>query len=56
MTRILVVALLGVALTACTAKVKSPEAEVEFPRVKVEIGDSHGGDFCPPGQAKKGRC
>ena len=50
------VALLAVLfLGACTAKVKSPEAEVKVPGVKVEVGESQG-DFCPPGQAKKGRC
>nr|WP_299241785.1 hypothetical protein [uncultured Halomonas sp.] len=31
------------------------------PEPVIEVGDGHhdhrnGGDFCPPGQAKKGRC
>jgi len=56
MRRVAVVVLAMLFLGACTAKVKAPEAEVKVPGVKVEIGDSHGGDFCPPGQAKKGRC
>lgn len=56
MMKLLAAVVVGLSLAACTAKVKSPEAEVEFPGVKVEIGDSHDGDFCPPGQAKKGRC
>jgi hypothetical protein len=44
-------------VVACTARVKAPEAEVKVPGVKVEVGDSDSnGKFCPPGQAKKGRC
>lgn len=39
--------------------VKGPEVRVKPPiEVKVD-GDHHhggGGKFCPPGQAKKGRC
>jgi hypothetical protein len=38
---------------ACTARVTPPRVEVE--PATVTIGGS-GGDFCPPGQAKKGRC
>jgi len=42
---------------ACTAKVEPPEAEVSVPSVSVKVGDSgDNGKFCPPGQAKKGRC
>ena len=40
-------------LAACEARVSPPK--VEFEPAKVTIGGS-GGDFCPPGQAKKGRC
>ena len=45
-----------VAFTGCV--VKGPEVRVRPPvEVKVE-GESNGGGgkFCPPGQAKKGRC
>ncbi len=44
-------------LSAC--QVTGPSVKVEPPKVKipgVEIeGHSHG-TFCPPGQAKKGKC
>jgi hypothetical protein len=43
---------LGV-LGACSAEVKGPRVQVTPP--KVEVGPDVG-DFCPPGQAKKGRC
>ena len=34
-----------------------PEIRVKPPvEVKVEGDNSGGGKFCPPGQAKKGRC
>jgi hypothetical protein len=49
-------AVLAVALLAgCTARVKPPEAEIIGPAVSVDP-QPHGGTFCPPGQAKKGRC
>jgi hypothetical protein len=42
-------------LAACSAEVRGPSVKVR-PSV-VEVGpDDGGGDFCPPGQAKKGRC
>ncbi len=45
-------------LTACevtgpSVKVKGPE--VKIPGVRV-VSDHDNGKFCPPGQAKKGRC
>ena len=46
-----------VALAGCV--VKGPEVRVRPPvEVKVDGGSSNGGGgkFCPPGQAKKGRC
>ena len=50
---------LCIALAGCT--LKGPELRVKPPvEVKVEgdHGHDHGKDgrFCPPGQAKKGRC
>lgn len=40
------------ALTACKTTAQSDEG-----RVTIEDGGYHGnGDFCPPGQAKKGNC
>ena len=56
-----IIALMAVISTAgCMAKVTAPGVELESGPVKVEVGDSdgsgHNGKFCPPGQAKKGRC
>lgn len=50
----------AIALGACSAKVTPPSVEIEANPVSVEVGSSGGGSsdgkFCPPGQAKKGRC
>ena len=44
-----------VAFAGCV--VKGPEVRVRPPiEVKVDGGNNGGGKFCPPGQAKKGRC
>ena len=51
--RILVTAFAILVLAACTARVKPPTVDVSAPRVVIDGGD---GGFCPPGQAKKGRC
>lgn len=57
MTRVIALILTVFVAVACTAKVRTPEAEVKIPGVSVEVGDSgNDGEFCPPGQAKKGRC
>ncbi|MCH4564761.1 hypothetical protein MKP05_16810 [Halomonas sp. EGI 63088] len=52
----LFVALLAVLLVAgCSyqpARIKSEPLIV----IDDDRGHSHGGSFCPPGQAKKGRC
>jgi hypothetical protein len=54
MWRIVATALVLVALGACTATIEPPRAKVVIPAISV---DPHpGGSFCPPGQAKKGRC
>jgi hypothetical protein len=42
-------------LAACTAEVRPPSVELSPAPVKVVIGGG-GSGFCPPGQAKKGRC
>ncbi len=43
-------------LAACTARVTPPKIEVEAkPAVEIDVGGDTG-KFCPPGQAKKGRC
>lgn len=44
-------------LSACTATVRPQQAKVGTPAVTVTVGGGGGGGaFCPPGQAKKGRC
>ncbi len=45
---LLVVALLA----ACEASIRGPSAEIDLPKLKIYSGSG----FCPPGQAKKGRC
>jgi hypothetical protein len=51
----LVVSVCCVAFVGCT--LKGPEIRVKPPiEVKVEGDHDRGGTFCPPGQAKKGRC
>ena len=54
---VFLVGALGVmTLAACTARVTPPKIEVEAkPGVEIDVG-SDTGKFCPPGQAKKGRC
>jgi hypothetical protein len=56
---LLIASLCCVALAGCT--LKGPELRVKPPievKVEGEHGHDHGGNgkFCPPGQAKKGRC
>ena len=56
---VLVASLCCLAVAGCT--LKGPELRVKPPiEVKVEGDRDHdhdrGGKFCPPGQAKKGRC
>jgi hypothetical protein len=46
--------LLGCEVTGPSVKVEPPKVKVDG--VKVEDGSSKGGDFCPPGQRKKGNC
>lgn len=46
-------------LGACQTSVsgKAPDVKVKGDGYEVEIKDDNGhGDFCPPGQAKKGNC
>ena len=53
--RFFIVALSCVAFAGCV--LKGPELRVGPPvDVKVEGDQGDGGKFCPPGQAKKGRC
>jgi hypothetical protein len=55
MPRRLVLALAVLAVTGCSAEVKGPKVQVTPPKVVVGPSGGHG-DFCPPGQAKKGNC
>jgi hypothetical protein len=44
-------------LAACSATVRTPQARIETNDVSVTLKSGGGpGTFCPPGQAKKGRC
>jgi hypothetical protein len=54
MWRIIVTTVALVFLGACTATVEPPKAKVVFPAIQADPQPS--GTFCPPGQAKKGRC
>jgi hypothetical protein len=54
MWRIVATALAFVLLGACTATVEPPKARVVIPAISVDPQPN--GGFCPPGQAKKGRC
>ena len=50
--------LIIIGLSACEVvgqSVKVTGPEVKIPGVRV-VGDHDRGKFCPPGQAKKGRC
>ena len=52
---VLVVAACAIAFVACT--IKGPEIRMKPPiEVTVEKDNDRDGRFCPPGQAKKGRC
>ncbi len=54
MFRVLPAVLILALLTSCTARVDGPSVRVKPPTVEIGSGDD--GGFCPPGQAKKGRC
>jgi hypothetical protein len=54
MGTLLVLAVLVSACTVSGPRVQVQPAEVKLRPVTVEMGG--GGGFCPPGQAKKGRC
>jgi hypothetical protein len=43
-------------LAACSAEVKGPKAEITPPELVIKSNTESGSTFCPPGQAKKGRC
>jgi hypothetical protein len=51
--------LLGSLLCACSSgPVRVHEADVSVDDTRIRVSDGGGGygTFCPPGQAKKGRC
>ena len=54
MFRPLCAALVLVLLASCSARVEGPSVRVKPANVEIDSGDD--GGFCPPGQAKKGRC
>lgn len=60
MNKLVVMTLLAGLLSACSsgpARVHSADVSVGDARIQVNDGNHGGhGTFCPPGQAKKGRC
>ena len=60
--RIVAFAISLLAVTACSATVDPGSARIEGPSITIgeahsaDYGASRSGRFCPPGQAKKGRC
>lgn len=54
MFRVLSVALVLGLLASCVARVDGPSVRVKPATVEIDSGND--GNFCPPGQAKKGRC
>ena len=54
---LVLVFLTGCEIQGPSAKVEGPKVKVDESIVSVESGNKGSqGDFCPPGQAKKGRC
>lgn len=53
MKRLVFLCLGALFLTACQAELDAPKLKLSIPGVSIGGG---GGNFCPPGQAKKGRC
>jgi hypothetical protein len=56
MCRITASLLALVILAACAAEVKGPKVEITPPEIVIKSNTHSGSTFCPPGQAKKGRC
>lgn len=60
MSKLVVITLLAGLLSAFSSgptRVHSADVSVGDARIRVSDGDRGGyGTFCPPGQAKKGRC
>lgn len=44
------------ALGACKTTVHSDDVKVKTEGYEVELSNDSQGEFCPPGQAKKGHC
>ncbi|MFB2854509.1 hypothetical protein [Aeromonas allosaccharophila] len=59
MGKLIVMILLGGVLGACSngpVRVHGADVSVDDTRVRVSDGSGGYSTFCPPGQAKKGRC
>ena len=62
MGKLVVMIMLGGLLAACSSgpvrvRVHGADVSVDDTRIRVSDGSNGGnGTFCPPGQAKKGRC
>ncbi|HHQ4620955.1 TPA: hypothetical protein ACSP16_000801 [Aeromonas veronii] len=59
MGKLVVMILLSGLLSACSSgpvRVHGADVSVDDTRIRVSDGSGGYGTFCPPGQAKKGRC
>lgn len=58
MKRIILLCLGTLLLSSCQARISGPELELSAPKLVIGTGhgSGHKSGFCPPGQAKKGRC
>ncbi|ATP11104.1 hypothetical protein FGF01_15925 [Aeromonas salmonicida subsp. achromogenes] len=57
MSKLVVTMLLGSLLCACSSgPVRVHGADVSVDDTRIRVSDGGNGTFCPPGQAKKGRC
>ncbi len=52
MMRLVLCVFTALLITACEAKVEGPKLKLSVPTLDI----APHGKFCPPGQAKKGRC
>ncbi|MGB6190556.1 MAG: hypothetical protein WBF70_18600 [Aeromonas molluscorum] len=59
MNKLVMSIVLGSLLAGCShgpVRVHDADIRVDDTRIRVSDGGSGNGSFCPPGQAKKGRC
>lgn len=56
--QIIALCLIGLSVAACKTTVNTNDTDVKVKGhgVEIEVENDGKGDFCPPGQAKKGNC